>query len=174
VERIAGLALPKNLTVLFLAVIESDRQEPATRLRLVNLSSSLKAFSVNCETKLVSGGNWIGAVQEVWRAGDQIVCLAEQTVLDNKMKKILLSNALSINLKVPVIVISGLYSEMQPIQGNRLSELKWWGVALMIIIVLGGIMFTISQMTSGRIENGLLLSAFLIAIIMIWFWNKQR
>jgi hypothetical protein len=73
VERIAGLGLPKNLTVLFLAVTESNRQEPENHLLLINLSSLLKAFSVNSETKLVSGGNWIEAVSGVWRAGDQIV-----------------------------------------------------------------------------------------------------
>ena len=173
-ERIAGLAFPKNLTVLFLAVTESDRQEPAAHLRLVNLSSLLKAFSVDSETKLVSGGNWIEAVSEVWRAGDQIVCHAEQTVLDNEMKKVLLGNALSIALDVPVIVISGLYTVRESRQRTRLSELKWWGVALIIVIALCGIFIYISQTTSGWVENVLLISTFLIAILMIWFWNKQH
>jgi K+-sensing histidine kinase KdpD len=174
VERIAGLAFPKNLTVLFIAVIESDRQEPAAHLRLVNLSSLLKAFSVDSETKLVSGGNWIGAVSEVWRAGDQIVCQAEQTVVDNEMKKVLLSNALSIALDVPVIVISGLYRIRESRQRTRLSELEWWGVTLIIVIALCGIMFYINQTMSGWVENVLLISTFLIAILIVWLWNKQR
>jgi hypothetical protein len=174
VQRIADLALPKNLNILFLAVIESVHQEPAAYLRLANLSALIRAFSIESETRLVSGGNWIRGVQEVWQTGDQIICHAEQTILDQEMNQVPLSTALSTALDAPVIVITGLYTEMQPFKRTRLSELKWWGVALMIIIVLSGIMFTISQMTSGWVETTLLLSAFMIATIMIWLWNKQR
>jgi hypothetical protein len=35
-------------------------------------------------------------------------------------------------------------------------------------------MVTINQKISGWVETALLLSAFMIATIMIWFWNKQR
>jgi hypothetical protein len=71
-------------------------------------------------------------------------------------------------------VLSGLYAEKQPHQPSPLSELIWWGVALIIIIVSGGVMYFISQVTSGWVESGLLLSAFMIAMLMVWFWNKRR
>jgi len=52
-------------------VIESAQQEPAAYLRLANLTASISTFSIESETRLVSGGNWIREVQEVWQAGDQ-------------------------------------------------------------------------------------------------------
>jgi Ca2+/H+ antiporter len=85
-----------------------------------------------------------------------------------------LISVLSTALKAPVIGIPGHYTEMQPFQRFHLSEPKGWGVALIIIIALFGIMFSISQATSAWIKNILLLAAFLIAILMFWFWNKHR
>jgi hypothetical protein len=43
VQRIASVALPHHLTVLFLAVIELTNQEPAAHLRLAKLSSLIGA-----------------------------------------------------------------------------------------------------------------------------------
>ena len=128
VSKISALAQPHHLAVLFFAVVESVQQEPAAYLRLANLSALICAFSIESETRLVIGGNWIREVQEVWQAGDQIVCHAEQTIIDLEMNQMLLSNALSIALNTPVIVLTGLYTEKQPRQRSRLSELKWWGL----------------------------------------------
>ena len=174
VQRIATLAQPHQLTVLFLAVIEIANQEPAAYLQLANLSSLIGAFSIVSETRLVTGGNWIVEVQEVLQASDQIVCLAEQTIIDQEMNQVPMSNALSFVLNAPIIVLSGLYTEKQPHQHTHPSELLWWGVALIIIIAWSGIMFFISQTTSGWVESGLMLSAFIIGMFMVWLWNKRR
>ena len=174
VQRIAALALPKNLTILFLATIESIHQEPAANLRLANLSALNSAFFIESETKLVSGGNWINAALEVWQAGDQIICLADQTILDQEMNQIPLSTAISIALDVPVMVLNDLSTEKQPRHSTRLSEFKWWSVVFIIIIVLFGTMFYINQITRGWVEAIYMLTAFSIAIIMIWLWIKQR
>jgi hypothetical protein len=174
VQRIASVALPHHLTVLFLAVIEIANQEPAAYLRLSNLTSQIGAYSIISETKLVIGGNWIREVQEVLQDGDQIVCYAEQTIIDQEMNQVLLSNALSINLQVPIIVITGLYADRQHRQRTHASEVKWWGVALIIIIVPSWIMFFISRTTSGWIESGLMLSISIIGMFMVWFWIKRR
>lgn len=173
-QRIATLALPHHLTVLFLAVIEIAKQEPAAYLRLANLSSLMRTYSIVSETRLITGGNWIREVQEVLQAGDQIVCQAEQTIIDQEMNQVLLSNALSIALNAPVIVLTGLYTEKLSRKRSRLSALKWWGVALIIIIAWSGIMFIISRTTTGWVESGLMLSAFIIGMFMVWFWNKRR
>jgi hypothetical protein len=148
-------------------------QEPAAYLRLANLSALIGAFSIEYETRVVIGGNWIREVQEVWQAGDQIVCHAEQIIIDPEMNQMPLSNALSIALNTPIIVLSDLYTERLHRPYTRLSELKWWCIALVILIALGGIMFFASQATSGWVESVLLLSAFLIAILTAWFWNKH-
>jgi hypothetical protein len=174
VQRIATLALPHHLTVLFLAVIEIAKQEPAAYLRLANLSSLIGAYSIVSETRLVTRGNWIREVQEVLQVGDQIVCHAEQTIINQEMNQVLMSTALSVTLNVPIIIITGLYKDMQPQQRTRLSEVKWWGVALIIIIVWSGIMIFVSQTTSGWVESSLMLSVFIIGMVMVWFWNKHR
>jgi hypothetical protein len=49
IQLIAALALSHHLTVLFLDVIESTRQEPAAHLRLANLSALITAFSIENE-----------------------------------------------------------------------------------------------------------------------------
>jgi hypothetical protein len=108
------------------------------------------------------------------QADDQIVCQAEQTIIDQEMNQVLMSTALSVTLNVPIIIITGLYKDMQDQQRSRLSEVKWWGVALIIIIVWSGIMFFISQTTSGWVESSLMLSAFISGMFMVWFWNKRR
>jgi hypothetical protein len=162
-----------HLTVYLLAVIEDKKQEQAATLRLVNLSALISAFTIENETRLVSGGNWIREVQEVWQVGDQIVCQAEQTIIDQKMNRMLLSNALSISLRTPVILVTGLYLKKLPGQSEHLSELKWWGGASIILIALGGIMYYLNKTTSGWVESVLQIFAFLIAVIMIWSWNKN-
>jgi hypothetical protein len=172
-QRIASVALPHHLTILVLAVIEIANQEPAAYLRLANLCSLIGVYSIVSETRLVIGGNWIREVQEVLQEGDQIVCQAKETIIDQEMNQVLLSNALSITLKAPVIVVSGLYTEKQPHQHTHLSGLIWWGVALIIIIIPSGIMIFINQMTSGWVESGLMLSVFLIGMLMVWFWIKR-
>jgi hypothetical protein len=173
VQRIATLAIPHHLTILFLAVIEIVNQEPATYLRLANLSSLISAYSIVNGTRLVTGSNWIREVQEVLQAGDQIVCQAEETIIDQEMNQVLLSNALSIALNAPVIVLTGLYTEKLSRKRSRLSALKWWSVALIIIIAWSGLMFFIGQTTTGWVESGLMLSVFIIGMLMVWFWIKR-
>lgn len=90
------------------------------------------------------------------------------------MNQVLLRPALSFTVKVPIIVLTGLYTDKQPQQRTRLSEVKWWGVALIIIIDWSGIRFFISQTTSGSVESGLLLSVFIVGMFMVWYWNKCR
>ena len=172
-QKIASLAQPHHLAVLFLAVIESAMQEPAAYHRLANLSAMTGAFSIENETRLVIGGNWIREIQEVWQAGDQIICHAEQTIMDREMNQVPLNAALSIAMNAPVIVLTGLYTEKQPRQRTRLSELKWWSVALVFLIALGGMMFFVSQATSGWVESAFLFLTFLMIILMIWLWNKR-
>jgi len=174
VQRIATLAIPHHLTILFLAVIEIVKQEPAAYLQLANLSSLIGACSIICETRLVTGGNWIREVQEVIQAGDQIVCQTEQTIIDQEMNQVPISTAIYMVLNSPVITLSGLYKEKRPHQRTLLSELLWWGVALVIIIAWSGIMFFISQTTTGFVESGLMLSVFIIGMLMVWFWIKRR
>lgn len=119
------------------------------------------------------GGNWIREIQDVLQEGDQIVCHAEQTIIDQEGNQVLLSNVLSIALNAPVIVVSGLYTEKQPHQRTHLSRLIWWGVALIIIIVPSGIRFFIGQITSGWVESSLMLLVFIIGMLMVWFWIKR-
>jgi hypothetical protein len=130
-------------------------------------------FSIENESRLALGGNWIREIREVWQVGDQVVCLAEQAILDQKLKRMPLSTAISGALNVPVLVLTGLYMETQPCQRIRLSELRWWGIALMILITFLGVMVWIDKMTSGFVNTILLFLAFLIAVVMVWYWNNH-
>ena len=65
VQKIATLAIPHHLTVLYLEVIEISDQEPAAYLRLSNLCSLTGVYSIVSETRLVIGGNWIREVRSL-------------------------------------------------------------------------------------------------------------
>jgi hypothetical protein len=121
----------------------------------------------------VIGGNWVKEIREVWQAGDQVVCQAEQTILDENLNRMPLSATLSSALNIPVLMMTGLCVETPPRQRTRLSELRWWGIALSILIIFLGMMVWIDKITSGWVNTILLLLVFLIVIVMFWYWNNH-
>jgi hypothetical protein len=172
VQRIAALAFPNHLAVLLLDVIESANEEPAAYLRLANLSALIKAFSIENESKLVLGGNWIREVEETWREDDLVVCQAEQTIASPGIGRLPLSTVLSGVFDKPVLVLSGLYIETKPRKHTFLTEFAWWCIALIILITFSGFQFWIYQATQGWTNTVLLGLSFMIEISIIWQWNK--
>jgi hypothetical protein len=134
----------------------------------------IKAFSIENESKLVSGGNWIREVEETWREDDLVVCQAEQTIAGPGVGRLPLSTVLSGVLNKPVLVLSGLYTETQPRKRTFLTEFGWWCIAIMILITFSGFQFWIYQATQGWTNTVLLSLSFLIEISIIWQWNKIR
>jgi len=173
-QQIAGLVSPNHLAVLLLDVIESADEEPAAFLRLANLSALIKAFSIENESNLVLGGNWIREVQEIWQEGDLVACQAEQTIADPGVGRLPLSTVLSVVLNKPVLVLSGLYNETRTSQRTCLKELVWWCIALMMLIIFSGFQFRIDQATRHWTHAFLLCLSFLIEVSIIWCWNKIR
>jgi hypothetical protein len=112
VRQIHFLAEPCELGVHLLCVPgPAPDCEAAMRLRLATLGSSIRSRRVEVTTSVVSRQGWLGAVREVWRPGDIVLCCAEQTVTTAVSGRRLLCQVMEAALDVPVFVLTGLLDE---------------------------------------------------------------
>lgn len=172
VRLIWSLASTHHLSVLFLCLNPNPVLEARARRRLVTLTALTQDDQVPVQAHLASGANWVQAVQAVWQPGDFVVCQAEQwTRVWGRLKP--LSEALVITLKMPVGMLSGLYSETPvPPRGLAMSIFQWGGLSSIGLGFLW-LQMQIVQQTQNEFQTLLLCLSVLAEYGLMAFWHRH-
>jgi hypothetical protein len=146
---IHNLALQSRAGILFLTLASSPQMDSFLRRRLATLASLVSDRLIPTSTRLAIRASWDQAVDEVWQAGDLVVCLEDQTAPGFPFRRRPLGAYLAGALSIPVLVLSSfrLGERIEPRSGLR--EILFWGAALLVIAGFGGL-----QIFFGRTFEG--------------------
>ncbi len=168
IHRIWELADVQHTHVLLLTLCNDGHQESSLRRALIILCAMLQDGRIPVETKVENGTNWVDVVKRNYRAGDMIVCFAEQRagLLQKPLSQILESN-----LIVPVYVVSGV-NRPKP-KSNRLAEVIVWLGSIGMITGFGLLQVTIMQVSEGWSQTLLLILVVIVEIWLICVWDSR-
>jgi hypothetical protein len=123
---------------------------------------------VAAEAKVEIGANWVNIVQSNYRAGDVIVCFAEQRAgLFHRP----LSQILESNLGATVYIFSGLYPQSTS-RSNWLSQVIVWAGSFAILAGFFWLQVRISRLPTDLAQTVLLILSAGVEIWLIWVWNS--
>ena len=166
-QRIWELANTTNMHVQLIALYKNPSEEPGLRRRLITLASLLQDGKIAVEAKVMIGTNWVVAVKNIYKAGDVIVCFAEQRtgLLQRPLSQILESN-----IKAPLYILSDPTPPKS--KSDWLSDVRSWLGFLVIILGFGILQTKIIQLPGSSFQSILLILSILPEFWLIWLWNS--
>ncbi|MBN2118272.1 MAG: hypothetical protein JW730_16980 [Anaerolineales bacterium] len=164
-RRIWELAHTTSMQVRLLSLCTDTAEESNLRRELITRASLLQDGKISVEAKVEIGTNWLDVVKNNYKAGDMIVCFAEQrTGLLRKP----LSQILEANFDATVYILADNAPQKPKI--NRLSQMSAWLGSIVIIIGFGLLQAKIVQMPEGWLQNVLLILSIIPEFWLIWVW----
>ncbi len=167
-RRIWQLAIATGKHVQFLGLCQDAAEEPSLRRQLVTMSALVGDTRVTAEAKVEIGTNWVDVVKTHYRAGDMIVCFAEQRAgLFHRP----LSQILESNLGATIYILSGLYAQSTS-RSHWLSQVIVWVGSFGILAGFFWLQVRISQLPKDPAQTVLLILSAGVEIWLIWVWNS--
>lgn len=167
-RRIWELAHAQCAGVQFLGLCQDPVQELGLRRQLVTMSALVGDGKVPTEAKVEIGTNWVDVVKRHYRAGDMIVCFAEQRAgLFHRP----LSQVLESNLSAPVYILPSL-SPASASRTNWLAQGMGWVGSFGIMAGFFWLQVKISQLPQDAAQTVLLILSVAVEIWLIWLWNS--
>lgn len=168
-RQVLSLASPRALRVAYLALAHDAVDESALRRRLANLGALTRTDQQPVDTLLSTNRHWLAAVRAVRQPGDELACLAGQTVFGwgrRRPQSVALAAALR-------IIVHELESAAPPVPAARRRPAVG---ALAGFIALLAIFFSF-QVHALRLPPGAVQGAFLAALVIAEFvliaaWDK--
>ena len=167
-QRIWELAIATGTRILLLGLCKDAADEPSLRRQLVTMSALVGNGRVIAEAKVEIGTNWVQVVKRNYRAGDMIVCFAEQRA--GLMQKPL-SQILESNLNATVYILSGLYQPDGP-RSNWLSTIILWSGFFGIIGCFLLLQVNIDPASKDWVHTTTLMLSIPVEFWLIWVWNS--
>jgi len=166
-RRLWELANVSGMSIQFLGLCRHEDQASSLRRELVTLAALIRFGRVATDVKIEFGTNWLDAVKHNYKAGDVIVCFAEQSsgLLHKPLSEILESN-----LKAPLYILSGF--KPQKSMSTLFSQVIAWLGSIGIIIGFGFLQIRIIQLSSDWSQNLLFIFSILPEYWLIWVWNS--
>jgi hypothetical protein len=162
-QRIWALAHASGMNIQLLGLSKDRTEESGLRRGLITMASLLQDGRICTEAKVDIGTNWVEALRSNYKAGDMIVCFAEQrTGLLQKP----LSQILESNFQATVYILSGLTSQKPG--SNRLLQIRTWLGSVAIIVAFGIVQAKIVQFPEGALQTMLLILSLIPELWLIW------
>jgi hypothetical protein len=171
-QQITTLSIEHTIPILLLDIIDSPNQQPSASIRLDNLTTLLTSISISAESRIIFISNWLVEFPKICRDNDLIVCLEEHTIQVRGGDHVPICEILPAVQNQPLLVLSSPYIETRIIQPSRRTELSWWIIALVILIIFSTIQYYLIQTTSGWVESLLIILSILIELAVFYLWNK--
>ncbi|MGZ9222239.1 MAG: hypothetical protein ACXW4Q_09030 [Anaerolineales bacterium] len=167
-RRIWELAISTGKHILFLGLCQDAAEEPSLRRQLITISALVGDSKVSTEAKVEIGTNWVDVVKTQYRAGDVIVCFAEQrTGLFHRP----LSPILESRLGATIYILSGLYAQSTS-RSSWLSQLIVWAGSFAILAGFFWLQVRISQFPKDPAQTVLFILSAAVEVWLIWVWNS--
>lgn len=167
-SQIADLALTYGVHVLLLGLCRDAAEGLTLRRELVTLSALLQDARVSAEANVEARTNWVSAVKSNYRAGDLIVCFAEQ---HTRLQHLPLSQILASELGAPVYILSTLQPR-KPARPNWISRVTAWTGSAGIIAGTLWLQIQIMSVPKDWAQTTLLIVSVLAELWLIWTWNS--
>ena len=167
-RRVWQLADNLDMNIQFIGLCKDEIQESSLRRQLVIMTAMVQDGQVSAEAKVEFGNNWVKVVKSNQRAGDVIVCFAEQRagLFYRPLSQILRSN-----LDLPVYILSGLYPQ-SPSRLNLLTQILMWAGLISILAVSFILQIRIIALPQDWIQTTLLIFSIMVELWLIWVWNN--
>ena len=167
-RRIWELAIATDTRILLLGLCKDAANEPSLRRQLITMSALVGNGRMGTEAKVEIGTNWVQVVKRNYRAGDMIVCFAEQRA--GLMHKPL-SQILESNLNATVYILSGLY-QPDRLRSNWLSTIVLWSGFFGIIGCFLLLQVNIDPASKDGVHTTTLMLSIPVEFWLIWVWNS--
>jgi hypothetical protein len=167
-RQIWELTNATGMHVQLLGLCEDRDQEPALRRTLVGMASLLQDSKICAEAKVDIGTNWMAIVKSNYRAGDAIVCFAEQRtgLLQRPLSQVLESSC-----KATVYILST--PAPQNVKSNAFSRVTAWLGFIGIVIGFGILQANIIQLPEGWLQTFLLILSIIPEFWLISVWHTH-
>lgn len=169
--KLWSMASGLGLSILLLGLVRDSFREPRVQRRLAAIASIARDKHTQVDSRVGIGGRWEPLIQSVWRAGDLLVCHAEQSRSVFGIGREPLAPAIASTLKIPVYAVAGFYPELPP-------DLPEWAGRLLAIlplaVLLAGflvVLVGIQRFTTGPAQTVLLCLAVVTEYVLIAAWE---
>jgi len=167
-SRLWEIAATTGMNVQLIGLCKDSSQEPSLRRDLVTMSALMRDGRVSVEAKVEIGTNWVEVAKRNLQSGDMIVCFAEQRAgLTHKP----LSQILQSNLKAPVYILSGLYSQ-NPSPSLWRSQLMAWLGSISILAGAFLLQTRIVALPGNGAQTTLLVLSVIAEAWLLGTWNS--
>jgi hypothetical protein len=167
-SRVWELANASEANILFLGLYSDPEREMSLRRELVTMSAMARDAKVSAEVDVTFEKNWTAAIKSHLRAGDTVVCFAEQRIGSPQMP---LSQAVQSSFNVPLYILSGL-SPRSDSQPGWPSQVAAWVGSIVIIFVFSIIQVKIDQVVKDGSHILFLILSTPAELGAIWIWNS--
>jgi hypothetical protein len=142
-QRIWGLAAQAGAAVLLVGLARSPERESQTRRTLALLATHVRFESVPVSTRVARVPDWLAAVRQLWRPGDQVVCFPDEVVPAGRWRVLAwrtqpLDEALQAQFRQAPYVLGGM-SVAAARRAARLRGAAWWVVSLAVVALIFGL-----------------------------------
>lgn len=174
-----ALASPDATSILFLGLAgRYAPDEDETRLCLATLASLTRDDQVDVQTYIARETDWLNALRRVWRAGDVVICQAEQMTSRGIFGWQPLWQRIEHSLGTPVYVVAGAISPQQLIAHERAARAerlrRLFSSTLASMLIVAGffyIQLRIDLAYSGILRAALWCISGVVEAGLIGIWN---
>ena len=167
-RRVWKLAVEMESRILFIGLCKDVADKPGLRRHLITMTAMVQDGKASAEACVEIGTSWIMTVKRNYQPGDLVVCFTQQrTGLLQKP----LSQVLQSGLKIPVYIISGIFS-YKP-EWNLHSQAILWSGHVGIVLAFCLLQFRIVQLPKDGFQSALLILSILPEFWLIWVWNGR-
>ena len=172
-QHIGALAAPARSAVLLVGRAADAERETETRRALAVLQSHTQTDGLPVSTRVTHAPDWVAAVKQLRRPGDQVVVFGEQVAPAGALGlgRQPLAQALESQLQVPAHVMGSVAVPRERLTGWRTTLLAW---AANLGIVAGFFLLQAwIQATYPGAAGGTLLALSVIVEFALLGWMQQ-
>jgi hypothetical protein len=170
-HKIHWMAAQEQRDVLYLALYENNESKLTAMRWMVTMTAVTRDSSLGVETKLVAVCDWLKVLQEEYRAGDVILCHAEQQAQVRFGKMMPLRDFLQTRFQAPISTIAGFYQPEQILATRYRHNLLFWLGCLVMLVGFSFLEFRVDFGTNGFIRPMLLITLIALEMGLIWAWS---
>ena len=159
--------------VLYMTIIQDPARESQARRRLITLAAITRDDQTRVETQVRIEPTYIHAIKDTCREGDMLVCLAGYKVPRKLGWPQALEIALINSLRMPIIVLTGIYQEPEEESDGRFKGVFFWGGILAILALFAGFEVAITNTANNWAGQLLLIFTLLVETVIILIWTAH-
>lgn len=174
-RKINRMALRERREVVYLSLIDEQEDYLPTTRCMTTFAAMTASSQLNVQVKTVLAAAWLPSLRGLYRAGDVLVCQAEQVVRTGWMKTAPVSQFLRAEFqgeRVNLVELNGFYHPGRVQAGRWLHQISFIIGCLMILVVFSMLEFQLDQSIDGAARTVLLSLLVFFEFGAIWAWSQ--